>query len=147
MEQLRIASQLEELARARTWVGDHARAAGMPARAVNEVGLAVSEAVANVIEHSYRGEPNHAIDMQLVVDDARLVLTIHDDGEPFALEGYQPPDLNQPHEGGYGVFLIRTLMDEVHYEKPPSGGTTLTLVKYHRPDDAASEDGAKEQMA
>ncbi len=135
VDDLSIPSQLAELARARAWVGDHARAAGMPEQAVNELRLAVSEAVANVIEHGYRGEPNHAIDLHLDVDDTRLVLTIHDDGEPFELEAYHPPDLDEPHEGGYGVFLIRSLMDEVHYETPASGGTTLTLVKYYRTQD------------
>jgi serine/threonine-protein kinase RsbW len=139
VDDLTITSQLGELARARTWVGDHARAAGMPEQAVNELRLAVSEAVANVIEHGYRGEPNHAIDLHLAADDNQLVLTIHDDGDPFELQAYEPPDLDQPHEGGYGVFLIRSLTDEVHYETPAGGGTTLTLVKYYRPNGAEGQ--------
>ncbi len=134
VDDLTIVSQLEDLTRARAWVGDHARAAGMPEQTVNELRLAVSEAVANVIEHGYRGEPNHNIDLHLAVDGTQLVLTIHDDGDPFELQAYEPPDLDQPHEGGYGVFLIRNLMDEVRYESPPGGGTTLTLVKYYRKD-------------
>ncbi len=139
VDDLTIASRLAELGRARAWVSDHARAAGMTEQAVNELRLAVSEAVANVIEHGYRGEPDHAIALHLDVDDTKLVLTIHDDGEPFALEGYEPPDFDEPREGGYGVFLIRSLMDEVRYETPAGGGTTLTLVKYHRAQEQSQD--------
>jgi serine/threonine-protein kinase RsbW len=132
VDDLRIESRLDELARARAWVVDHAHAAGMPEQVVNELRLAVSEAVANVIEHGYHSEPHHIIDLHLAVDETRLVLTIHDDGEPFEVQAYQAPDLDQPHEGGYGVYLIQHLMDEVHYDTSAGGGTTLTLVKYHR---------------
>jgi serine/threonine-protein kinase RsbW len=131
-DDLRIESQFSELARARAWVSERARAAGMSEQAANEIRLAVSEACANVIEHAYRGEPGHVIDLHLEIDAVRLLVTIRDHGEPFDLHAYRPPDLDTPQVSGYGVFLIRSLMDEVRYETPERGGGTLTLVKYHR---------------
>ena len=127
---LALDSRVPEIARARHWVSEHARAAGFSDAEVRNVGLAVSEACANVIRHAYNGEPDHPILLHLVADETRLELWIRDRGTKFDPEAYQPPDLDEPHEGGYGVFIIHSLMDEVEYDTSASEGTTLRLVKY-----------------
>jgi bifunctional UDP-N-acetylglucosamine pyrophosphorylase/glucosamine-1-phosphate N-acetyltransferase len=38
--------------------------------------------------------------------------------------------LDQPHEGGYGVYIIHSLIDEVEYDTSGEQGPTLKLVKY-----------------
>ena len=134
-----IESRVEELARARGWVRDHAHAAGFSDPQVRELSLVVSEACTNVIKHAYGGEPNYSIELHLAIDEVQLVLSIHDIGAPFDLESYQPPDLDEPHEHGYGVFIIRSLVDEVRYESVEGLGTTLLLVKYR--DGRAGEGG------
>ena len=121
---LALDSRVSEIARARHWVSEQARAAGFSDAEVRNVGLAVSEACANVIRHAYHGEPDHPILLHLAVDETRLELWIRDRGMKF------DPDLDQPHEGGYGIFIIHSLMDEVEYDMSASEGTTLRLVKY-----------------
>jgi serine/threonine-protein kinase RsbW len=133
---LNIASKFTEIARAREWMGSHARAAGLSERTISQVGLAMSEACTNVIKHAYRGESTHCIDLHLEIHEAQLVLTIHDVGAQFDLQAYTPPNLDEPGEGGYGVFLMRSLMDEVRYELSQSQGTTLRLVKHDRTHDS-----------
>ena len=127
--ELVIHSSPTELRRARSWLSDHARAAGFSDPDVRDLALVVSEACANVIEHAYRGEPDHPINLKLNVDDDRLELLVRDFGAPFDQASYHPPDLDEPQEGGYGVFIIRTLMDEVDYDVSEQPGTTLRLVK------------------
>jgi serine/threonine-protein kinase RsbW len=127
---LALESRLEEIARARHWVSAHARAAGFGDREVRNLGLAISEACANIIRHAYHGEDGHPIELHLAVDDTKLELRIRDHGAKFDQQAYQPPDLEQPQEGGYGVFIIRSLMDEVEYDTSGTAGTTLRLVKY-----------------
>lgn len=127
--ELLIDSRTEEVARARRWLTECAGAEGFSEEEVRRLGLVVSEACVNVIEHSYAGEPNNPIELTLAIDASSLVLTIRDAGVKFDLDGYRPPDLSVPHEGGYGVFLIRTLMDEVEYDTSAEKGTTLKLVK------------------
>lgn len=124
-----IDSRVEEIGRARRWLGEHARQAGFPAKVVGGMGLALTEACANIIEHSYQGKAGGTIELHLTIDATRLVLTLRDYGRPFDLSQYKPPDLDQPHEGGYGVYLIRSLMDSVEYDSHGEQGTTLTLVK------------------
>jgi serine/threonine-protein kinase RsbW len=128
--ELVVESRVEEIARARHWLSEQARAAGFSDKDINNFGLVISEACANVIKHAYRGQPDHPIELQLSVDDTKLVLAIRDLGVKFDLAKYTPPDLTEPHEGGYGVFIIRSLMDEVEYDTSGEQGTTLRLVKY-----------------
>ena len=128
--ELAIESRVAEIARARAWVSEQARAAGFPDQTVSQLGLVVSEACANVIKHAYHGAPGHPIDLHLAVDDTKLVLSIRDVGAKIDLNAYEPPDLDEAHEGGYGIFIMRSLMDEMHYDTSSDRGTTLTLVKY-----------------
>ena len=141
-----IQSDPNELRRARGWLSDHARASGFSDREVRDLALVVSEACANVIEHAYRGEPNHPIDLHLSIDDSRLLLLVHDLGVPFNVGEYRPPDLDVPQEGGYGVFIIRNLMDEVDYDVSEESGTTLRLVKYRQRRSPATPSRSRERL-
>ena len=133
-----IDSRVEEVARARRWLSDHAAAEGFSDGEVRKFALALSEACVNVIEHAYRGEAGNPIELELTIDDEALKLTIRDSGAAFDLAGYEPPDLSEPHEGGYGVFIMHSLMDEVKYDTAGHQGTVLTLVK-RRPRRPARE--------
>ncbi|MBI3969552.1 MAG: ATP-binding protein [Chloroflexi bacterium] len=124
-----IESRLDQIASIRQWVSEHARANGFSDREISGLMLAVSEACANVVKHAYHSQPGNPVELDLIIDDAKLELRIRDYGEPFDLRSYQPPDLTQSHEGGYGVHIIRSLMDEVRYESAGERGTILTLVK------------------
>ncbi len=129
-----IASRFDQIAGARRWLSEHARAAGFQDKEIANLALAATEACTNVIKHAYGCQPDKSIELQLVIDEVKLVLTIRDVGVKFDLEAYQPPDLDHPHVGGYGVHIIRSLMDEVEYDTSGKLGTALTLVKYrHAP--------------
>ncbi len=138
-----IDSRVEEVSRARRWLSDHAAAEGFSEGDVRKLGLVLSEACVNVIEHAYLGEVGHPIELQLSIDDESLRLTVRDTGARFELEDYEPPDLDEPHEGGYGVFIMRSLMDEVSYSTSGQQGTTLTLIKRRpaRPSQGPIEGG------
>jgi serine/threonine-protein kinase RsbW len=135
-DDLVIQSRLERIPDARRWLTAHARAAGFGEGAILDLGLALSEALANVVEHAYEGDEDQEIRLSLVIDDEKLTLTIRDFGKKFDLTNYTAPDLDEPSEGGYGVFLIHELMDDVTYDTSPPTGTKLTLVRYRsRPED------------
>ena len=94
-----------------------------------EIELAVTEALANAVEHGCRHDTCKSIEVCVECDRARGVLIIvRDPGE-----GFDPANLPSPlhgqqvySEGGRGVFLINQLMDEVRYEK---GGTEIWMRK------------------
>ncbi len=128
---LAMTSELDHLAEARGWVAARCRDAGLDDEGINEVGLAVTEALTNVIRHSYEGRPGNPIDIHAVVQPGGLLLMISDQGHPFAEESYGGVDLAVAHEGVYGVFLIEQLMDSVTRHSPTRGemGTDLVLIK------------------
>ena len=124
-----IPSRVECIDDARRWVTEHVRAAGVEGDPVGEIELALTEALANVIQHGYDGDPSREIVVSVETDERRLVVRIRDWGRPFDPETYVQRDLDDPGEGGYGVYLIRELMDDVTSEPQPDGGTLLTLIK------------------
>jgi serine/threonine-protein kinase RsbW len=94
-----------------------------------EIELAVTEALANAVEHGCRHDTGKLVEVCVECDRARGVLIIiRDPGT-----GFDPAALPSPlqgeriySEGGRGVFLINQLMDEVRYEK---GGTEIWMRK------------------
>lgn len=124
-----IPSRPERIDEAREWVAGQARSAGFGPEAVGEIELALTEALANVIEHGYGGDGSRRIVVGAAPCDGGLRVSVRDWGRDFDPAGYSPRDLDDPGEGGYGVYLMEQLMDDVTWEPQPDGGTLLTLVK------------------
>jgi serine/threonine-protein kinase RsbW len=116
---------------ARRWVSAHARLA-LDAAAIGELEIAMTEALSNVIRHSYDEQPGDRILLSLRIDDDKLELGIRDRGRPFDTDAYVPPDLDVPSDSGYGVFLMEELMDEVTRVPLDEGGTLVSLVRYRK---------------
>lgn len=110
-----------------------AEAAGLRPSAVDAVEMAVDEAFTNIIEHAYGGETNSKIECTCLIQSDGLTIVLHDYGRPFDPHSIPDPDihasLEERRERGLGLYLIRQLMDEVHFEFTPHSGNTLTMVK------------------
>lgn len=126
-----IPSRLPLIDDARRWLTEHSKAAGFDDEIVWEIELALTEALANVIEHAYGGEPDCEIRLSVEVDDECLRITIVDWGRAFDESSYAVPDLSEARASGYGVHLISQLMDEVLRQASP-GENRLSLVKYRK---------------
>ena len=128
-ETLTIPSRVERIDEARRWVTERARAAALDGEVVADVELALTEALANVIEHAYAGRSDGEIVIGAEIADARLAVSVRDWGKVADPDEFERRDLDDPGEGGYGVFLIEELMDDVRRVPQPDGGTLLTLTK------------------
>jgi len=95
-----------------------------------EVALAVQEALANAVVHGCGNDASKQVRCQLKSDPrGRIVIIVTDPGP-----GFSPDLLSDPmrHENlyadhGRGVYLIRQLMDEVHFEHR---GNEIRMWKY-----------------
>lgn len=103
--------------------------AGLPASASYNVELAINEAVVNVITHAYHDDPKGKVQLTFIVKSDSLEVQIRDWGRSFDASAIPTPDLDQPHESGYGVYLIRQLMDRASYQPKTNDGNLVTLVK------------------
>ena len=101
-----------------------------PEKTTYDIQLAVNEAAVNAIKHAHGGSPHDQVKVIFSLFPGRLEIDIYDRGEGFDLAAVPEPDLEEPHEGGYGLMIIKELMDEVSYHRDPAHGNRLHLVKY-----------------
>jgi serine/threonine-protein kinase RsbW len=95
------------------------------------VQLATHEACTNIIRHAYDGTADGRIEIVLTLQFAQppcLAVDLYDTGRPFDKDAYKPPNLAKVQEYGYGLFLIRNLMDSVTYTPTP-GRNHWRLIK------------------
>ena len=110
---------------------------GFSEDAVADLKLAVTEACTNSIRHAYADERGDVAQVHVTYEmlPDRIVLVVRDEGAGFdTAECEQPAPLSHgsvlPSEGGMGMSIIRAVVDEFGLERPPEGGTCLTLTKY-----------------
>lgn len=78
--------------------------------------LAVQEACVNIVDHAYNGEDGRIrIALEIGYDPLALTVTLQDTGIPFTPHTIPFPDLENGQVHGYGLFLMRELMDKVTY--------------------------------
>ena len=90
--------------------------------------LATSEIVTNVIEHAYRLSSGEMRGQITLLPD-QIQLDLYDDGTLFDPSLLPPPDLGEPCEGGYGLFVARQLADELTYNPATPDGNHWRLIK------------------
>ena len=129
LQVLATPSNPERFREVRTWLLGIARGAGLDEAEAQEAALALNEVCANIHRHAYGGRTDGRIDLSAEADpgSGTLRLTVRDYGFSFDVHAVPPPSV-EPQEGGYGVFLIRSLMDEVEFTNMGIG-TRVVLVK------------------
>ncbi|HVT03824.1 MAG TPA: ATP-binding protein, partial [Thermoanaerobaculia bacterium] len=107
--------------------------AGFDEAESGQLELAVDEACANVIEHAYGHDNSKKVTVRAVVDHEVLRIHVIDTGAGFDPSEVTQDDLKALAEkrktGGLGMRLIKSLMDEVHYEIEPGKKNELRMVK------------------
>ena len=94
-----------------------------------QMNLALEEAVVNVMKYAYPKDTPGDVNVDVCCDEGRLVFTISDSGTPFDPTARDTTlSLEERPIGGLGIFLVRELMDSIHYERV-GGRNVLTLCK------------------
>ena len=130
---LTLKNDLAELTRIAEAVEMHGKSRGWPARWVMNVNLSLDELITNIVSYGYRDSAEHEILVTLTEKDGALVVVLEDDGIAFdPLSAAPEPELEAGVEerriGGLGVYFVKSLMDEVAYERR-AGRNRLTLVQ------------------
>jgi serine/threonine-protein kinase RsbW len=94
-----------------------------------EIELALSEALVNAIVHGNQQDPCKRVYVNCrCTTDGEVSITVEDEGHGF--ENDAVPDPTSPENllrtHGRGIYLIRTLMDEVDFEQ---GGSVVRMRK------------------
>ena len=130
---LHVGSRTENLALIRGFVTHVGQQAGLDEAEIGKLELAVDEACANVIEHAYGNDASKEVVVRAMFDDQELRIEVEDTGKGFEPGAVQQDDLQklvaQRKTGGLGLRLIRSLVDELHYEMEPGKKNELRMVK------------------
>lgn len=131
--ELRVSSELKELAIVADFVAEFARRACLTADDTFAIQMAVDEACANVIEHAYGGQPDGILHVACRLVGDEVIVTIRDRGRPFDPSTVARPDVTAPleerQEGGLGLHFMEALMDSLRFDFHPTAGNRLTMKK------------------
>ncbi len=93
----------------------------------SDIEVAVSEAATNVLRHA--AEHDEEYEVQIRVDENECEISIVDTGGDFEHEALSKDLVGSSAESGRGVFLMRHLVDDLHFNSDPDSGTVVRLRK------------------
>ena len=132
-KEIRITNELDEITALAIFVEEFCSDLALPAETTMHINLALEEAVSNVIMHAYPLEEHHEIRLKASLTDNQLIFLLTDKGLSFDPTNAPDADITIPIEeraiGGLGIFLIRSIMNEVSYQRL-DGENRLTMKKY-----------------
>ena len=100
---------------------------------IEDLKTAVAEACLNAIEHGNKMDTGTRVGITLTAEESRLQVTVKDEGK--GVGKISSPSIESKMEGkdktrGWGIFLIKSLMNEVKFESSPEGGNVVKMIIY-----------------
>ena len=128
-----VQSRTENLSKIRDFVSNKASETGMSNDEVENIMLAVDEACTNIIKHAYKSFPDGEIIIKVEHNSDKLLITIVDYGNSFDPLVVPDPDLPKYYKdgrvGGLGMYLMKSLMDDIKYKTVPGKYNQVLLLK------------------
>jgi serine/threonine-protein kinase RsbW len=128
--QLTFPARPDYLLLARLVLAGIARAYPLEPELLADLKLAVTEACGNAVRHAYEGGDGPVM-VHFTVADDRLRIVVADEGDGVHLPAVDEWTMPAHLEGGMGMAIIRSVVDEVEIDDGPDGrGTVLRMTKY-----------------
>lgn len=109
-------------------VGSAAGLANFNIEAVEDIEIAVGEACRNISCHGFEGFSNF-YEVECWIDEEQITITISDKCCEHGIEKHKKPCLDCPNEGNLGIYIIKSLMNEVEIVKEEDGNS-IRMVKH-----------------
>ncbi|MHB1610145.1 MAG: anti-sigma F factor [Sulfobacillus sp.] len=126
---LRFVSLAENVGLARVAVAAVASQIAFSLQDIDEIKVAVSEAVSNAIIHGYQGRPDGWVEIQCDLDRTGLTISIEDWGVGIRdIElARQPAYSEDPERMGLGFVFMESFMHGLSVESTPGQGTRVEM--------------------
>lgn len=103
---------------------------------IDDLKTAVEEACINAIEHGNQLDSSMKVIVELIADESKLQVDIHDQGKGI-IGSFEKPDIDakmarKQSSRGWGLFLIQSLMDEVEFNWNPETGNLIRMIIHLR---------------
>jgi anti-sigma regulatory factor (Ser/Thr protein kinase) len=125
-------ARLESLEKVKKFLSDQLVEDNIGKDVTFDLMVTIEEVFTNIVKYGLEKRQADKITIQLKVDTEKVKAEIIDTGRAFNPLSLSDPDLDVPLEdrkpGGLGIYLVKELMDEVHYRRFQNGNI-LTLRK------------------
>ena len=113
-----ITSKTENLHVVEKYVDDFSAFYGIDKDIYGNLLIATMEAANNAITHGNKLEENKKVELEFVIDEEKVLLTVIDEGIGFNFQNLPDPTLpeNIENMSGRGVFLMTRLSDAIEFE-------------------------------
>jgi serine/threonine-protein kinase RsbW len=101
---------------------------GFDIEEIEDIKVAVGEACNNAVIHGNDLDSKFNIEFKILSD--KFTVEVSDNGKGFEITEYSEPDLMNPKENGLGIFIMKSLMDEVEIKSLVDTGTSIIMSKY-----------------
>jgi serine/threonine-protein kinase RsbW len=98
----------------------------IPADGSMAVAVALHEALVNAVKHGNQNDPTKQVRISADISDEEAKFIVEDEGDGFGHPPNPLSDDNLYKASGRGVLLIKSIMDEAHYNKR---GNIVTMIK------------------
>lgn len=142
---LDLASETGALRLVRTALRELARdadAVQLAAGELDEVEIALHEACTNAIRHAHGCDARKRFRVEMLRRPDALEILVRDHGRPFDVDAVEPPTPEALQEGGYGISIIKSWMDEVTVSREDDGNV-LRLVRRYRARTGGDDAGGR----
>lgn len=120
-KEIKISNNLDEIATLANFTEVIGEELSLSAEVTMNINLALEEAVANIIMYAYPSHEQHDIILKVTSNENQLIFLLTDTGYSFDPTQVEDVDLTLSIEerpiGGLGIFLIRSIMNEVTYQR------------------------------
>ncbi|RNC28729.1 MAG: Anti-sigma F factor [Candidatus Dichloromethanomonas elyunquensis] len=107
---------------------------------LEELKVAVSEAVSNAIIHGYSNHPDCFVTLEFEATDEKLLIDVIDNGcgIPDVKQAMQASFSTDPERMGLGFIFMQSFMDELRVQSEVGNGTRVSMVKYLKSNHSSS---------
>lgn len=124
MKELNVEATIENLAKVFNFLQDSLEKAEVPPKVKRQIKLCVEELYMNITHYAYNPNTGPACIAVNIVNNqvpSRVVISFTDEGKPYDPLAKEDPDielgLDDRPIGGLGIYLVKTTMDKVEYER------------------------------
>lgn len=128
---MEMSSMSENISFARVAVAAFAAQLDFTLAEIEEIKVAVSEAVSNCIIHGYANRPEEKVIIDMAIEDGKLKIDIEDFGIGIEdIEAAMQPAFSTGEDRmGLGLVFINSFMNEMDLISTPDKGTLIKMVK------------------
>jgi len=126
---LEFSSRAENVAFARVTVATFVSQVDFTLPDLEEIKVAVSEAVSNAIIHGYENNPDQVVRLEISIADEYMELVVIDRGKGIEdiEKALEPAFSTDPERMGLGFSFMQSFMDKFNVQSEPGKGTRVKM--------------------